>query len=81
MFGFGATIHFGAFGVLSEFHARKVTRIIPTMLPNPQVKAAHMAMMKGASAMMMTSKLEGLISKFITASRSRERATRSPRMT
>ena len=56
MFGFGATIHFGAFGVLSEFHARKVTKIVPTMLPKKHVKAAHIRMMKGASPMMMTSK-------------------------
>jgi hypothetical protein len=51
------------------------------MLPKPQVKAAHMPTMKGASPMMMTSKEEGLISKFITARRSLERATSNPSIT
>lgn len=81
IFGFGATIHLGALGVRSEFQARKVSRTVPNMLPKPQVKAAHMPTMKGASPMMMTSKEEGLISKFITARRSLERATSNPRIT
>jgi hypothetical protein len=81
MFAFGTAIHFGAFGVRSEFHARKVSKIVPAILPNPQVNAATIPTMNGARPMMMTSREDGLISKFITARRSRERATSSPSMT
>lgn len=33
IFAFGAAIHFGAFGVRSEFHARNVNNMTPIMLP------------------------------------------------
>ena len=81
MFALGAIIHFGAFGVRSEFHARKVSNIVPAMLPNPQVNAATIPTINGASPMMMMSSEDGLISKFINASRSRDRATSSPSIT
>lgn len=80
MLAVGAGIHLGAFGVLSEFHARKVSNAVPTILPNPQVNAATIPTIKGASPMMMMSNDEGLISKLIVARRSLDRATSSPRM-
>ncbi len=48
------------------------------MLPKPQVNVATMPMMKGARPMMMSKTEEGFSSKFIVASRNRERAMSSP---
>jgi hypothetical protein len=53
MFALGAIIHFGAFRVRSEFHARKVSNIEPAMLRNQQVNAATIPTINGASLMMI----------------------------
>lgn len=78
MFGGGGGIHFGAFGVTSVFQARYVRRMVPAMEPNPQVKAATAPTMNGARPVMMRRTEEGFSSKFMVASRRRERAISIP---
>ena len=53
---------FGAFGVMSEFHARYVSSNVPMMLPKPQVTAAAMPITNGARPTMMSNTEDGLSS-------------------
>ena len=78
MLGEGGGSHFGALGVTSDFHARKVRSRTPATLPKPQVNAATIPMIKGARPRMMSKITEGLSSKFIVASLSLERAMNMP---